>query len=151
MLVACARRAPAESLPVTCREAPVLALGNSVEYRFDRSHRVRVIRVEVTPRSAAERDLTKGDGEIGFRGARYGFEFHLYDSAGVEVDAGTSQACLDHRAKLPDVPGMYCLTLTPIARDEFPTAELDYAARFHGAGLVQMGDQQPDLQAICGR
>lgn len=111
------------------------------------------VRVRVDQRELdAPSDLTKGDGEVGFGGAIRGLDFHVLDGEGREVDAGSSQACFDHRARLPEVPGVYCVALSPQDDGEDPTIEVDYAARQHGSGLVQMpeGAAAIDIEAVCG-
>jgi len=125
-----------------------------VKYSFTHARRVRAVRVRVTQQAVdADRDITKGDGEIGFRGARHGFDFHLFDASGTKISEGSSQACFDHHARLPDIPGLYCLTLTPADEKENPSVEVDYGARMHGLGMVQMpGDEvSANIAAVCDR
>ena len=93
----------------------------------------------------------KGDGEVGFGGSRRGLEFHVVDAAGKEMSGGRSQACFDHHARLPDAPGVYCVALVPLDAREDPTIEVDYAARQHGLGLVQLPEDEvrENIDSVC--
>ncbi|OJY17572.1 MAG: hypothetical protein BGO98_01330 [Myxococcales bacterium 68-20] len=134
-----------------CRDAPILEHRSSTTFTFGARTRVVAVRVRVEQRELdTPRDFTKGDGEVGFSGAIRGLDFHVLDGDGHEVDAGSSQACFDHRARLPEEPGAYCVALSPQDARENPTIEVDYAARQHGAGLVQMPNVAADIEAVCG-
>ena len=136
-----------------CRDAPVLEYRGTTKLAFDSETRVLAVRVHVDARHVhAERDPMKGDGEVGFRGSFRGLEFHVVDATGKEMSGGRSQACFDHHARLPDAPGIYCVALVPQDARENPAIEVDYAARQHFLGLVQMPEDEvrDNIDSVCG-
>ena len=136
-----------------CGDAPTLEHRSSRKLTFGPRTRVLAVRVRVEAADPGRpRDLGKGDGEVGFGGAKRGLDFHVLDEAGDEVGAGSSQACFDHHARLPDVPGVYCVALSPQDDRENPSIEVDYAARQHGLGLVQMPEEDviANIEGVCG-
>ncbi len=163
-LVACAPARRAVSRPpdegdlasaaimAACRDAAVLDYRGTTKLVFDGETRVLAVRVRVDARHAhAERDPMKGDGEVGFRGSLRGLELHVVDATGKEMSSGRSQACFDHHARLPDAPGVYCVALVPQDARENPTIEVDYAARQHFMGLVQLPDDEvrANVDSVC--